>query len=258
MGEDTQDKRKLAIAMLSALRRNVPEVSGNPAERFVSEYHAALDILEGIGLDTSPFRIPGSEVWPRRTSTNHVAGRSSYSDEKYVDKEFLLTRLDTVLDYLTQPVAAKEADAPSLLEGLFSRFHQVARQLRERHDSRETLHVKDEYDVQDLLHALLKLYFDDVRPEEWTPSYAGSSSRMDFLLKNEGVVVEVKKTRENLGAKEIGKQLIDDIAHYKEHSDCRVLASFIYDPEGLIGNPTGLRKDLESTTDLEVRVFVYP
>lgn len=45
------------------------------------------------------------------------------------------------------------------------------------------LFLEDEYDVQDLPHALLLLYFDDVRAEEWTPSYAGKSARMDFLLK---------------------------------------------------------------------------
>jgi REase_DpnII-MboI len=64
-----------------------------------------------------------------------------------------------------------------------------------------------EYDVQDLLHALLHLYCDDIRTEEWTPSYAGASSRMDFLLKKEKIVVEVKKTRQGLDAREVGEQL---------------------------------------------------
>jgi REase_DpnII-MboI len=32
--------------------------------------------------------------------------------------------------------------------------------------------IKDEYDVQDLLHAILRAFFDDVRPEEFVPSYA--------------------------------------------------------------------------------------
>jgi hypothetical protein len=50
----------------------------------------------------------------------------------------------------------------------------------DRHDGRPTLGVGDEYDVQDLLHALLRLFFDDIRPEERTPSYAGESTRMDF------------------------------------------------------------------------------
>lgn len=43
--------------------------------------------------------------------------------------------------------------------------------------------MNDEYDVQDIIHALLKIEFDDIRPEEWGTSYAGSNSRMDFYLK---------------------------------------------------------------------------
>lgn len=65
--------------------------------------------------------------------------------------------------------------------------------LRSRREDRPTLDVSDEYDVQDLLHALLRLYFEDVRPEEWTPSYAGKSSRTDFLLPEIDPVVETKK-----------------------------------------------------------------
>ena len=76
---------------------------------------------------------------------------------------------------------------------LLNRFHLVSMQLRDRYSRRETLDVSDEYDVQDLLHSLLHIYYDDIRPEEWTPSYAGTSSRQDFLLKNEKIVIETKK-----------------------------------------------------------------
>lgn len=111
---------------------------------------------------------------------------------------------------------ASVADDPepfAALERICNRFHAVARQLRHRHDNRGTLDVNDEYDVQDLLHALLCLHFDDIRREEWTPSYAGKSTRMDFLLKNEEFVIEVKKTRQRLDTRQIGEELIIDIAH---------------------------------------------
>ncbi len=73
------------------------------------------------------------------------------------------------------------------------KFHRFAKQL-ERHQGKSTIskiEIKNEYDVQDLLYAILKLEFDDVRPEEYTPSYAGSNSRMDFLLKKEQIVIEL-------------------------------------------------------------------
>jgi hypothetical protein len=148
-------------------------------------------------------------------------------------------------------------DPVKLISILCDRFHLVARQLRSRHDDRQSLDVQDEYDVQDLLHSLLLLYFNDVRAEEWTPSYAGKAARMDFLLKHEQIVVETKKTRSGLRAKEVGSQLIEDIARYESHPDCQTLVCFIYDPDGRISNPRGIENDLRRTDvipNVEVRI----
>lgn len=166
------------------------------------------------------------------------------------------------LSWLESPKDKKKPEPQiplNCVKNICSKFHLVARQLRNRYNDRETLGVEDEYDVQDLLHALLTLHFDDIRPEEWTPSYAGSSSRMDFLLKNEQIVIEAKKTRNKLGAKEIGEQLIVDIEKYQTHPDCKTLICFVYDPEGRIGNPKGIENDLNRIEgDLTVKVIIAP
>lgn len=147
----------------------------------------------------------------------------------------------------------------NIITKICSKFHIVAEQLKHRHSNRETLKIKDEYDVQDLIFALLKLYFDDIRPEEVTPSYAGGSSRMDFLLKNENIVIEVKKTRDKLRDKEIGNQLIEDITRYQQHPNCRLLFCFVYDPDHLILNPSGLENHLNTSNEkFEVNVFITP
>jgi hypothetical protein len=139
------------------------------------------------------------------------------------------------------------------------RFHRVVRQLRLRREDRPTLDVSDEYDVQDLLHSLLQLHFDDIRTEEWTPTYAGGAARMDFLLKDFGIVIETKKTRTGLKAKDIGSQLIEDIAKYKQSPDCKKLVCFVYDPEERVMNRDGFVRDLESLdSDIEVKVIVSP
>lgn len=165
----------------------------------------------------------------------------------------------TLMGDATDETESLTRDHVLIVEHMCDRFHLVARQLRCRHSSRETLDVEDEYDVQDLLHALLALEFYDIRPEEWTPSYAGSGSRVDFLLKQEQIVIETKKTRRGLGAKEIGEQLIIDIQRYQTHPDCRTLVCFVYDPEGRIANPRGLENDLDGQhDDLEVRVVIAP
>lgn len=150
------------------------------------------------------------------------------------------------------------SDTTLELENIFSKFHKVARQLRTRHAGRPTLSISDEYDVQDLLHAILLLHFDDIRAEEWTPSYAGGCVRMDFLLKDIQTVIEVKKTRDSMSPKTLGEELIIDIEKYKTHPDCKRLYCFVYDPEGLLGNPAGIKNDLESAHKDFLKVFIKP
>ena len=150
-------------------------------------------------------------------------------------------------------------DAVELIRIICSRFHLFARQLLSRYNNRATIKIEDEYDVQNLMHALLKLHFDDIRDEEWTPSYAGSASRTDFLLKPEKIVIETKMTRKNLEQKEVANQLIIDKERYKAHPDCKTLICFVYDPVGKCKNPVALETDLsEEGSELRVVVVVAP
>lgn len=146
----------------------------------------------------------------------------------------------------------------NIIRRIFSRFHRIVRQIRSRYNNRPTIDVNDEYDVQDLLHVILQLYFDDIRCEEWTPSYAGKSSRMDFLLKKEKIVIEVKKTRQGLSDKEVADQLIIDVDRYKVHPDCCKMICFVYDPEGRIANPKGLMNDLNGQHQGFAEIVVEP
>lgn len=158
-------------------------------------------------------------------------------------------------------VSSSEAGVPDsggslgVLVTILRRFHVAVQQLQRRHGGRDPFPVNDEYDAQDLLHAVLKFHFDDVRPEEWTPSYGGRSSRMDFLLKPERIVVEVKMTRDRLGQKELTQELVIDKEHYRAHPECEALVCFVYDPANRCTNPMALESDL-SRTDDSFMVFV--
>ena len=147
-----------------------------------------------------------------------------------------------------------------MIQLICRRFHIVARQLGHRRQNRRTLEIIDEYDVQDLLHSLLRLHFDDIRPEEWTPSYGGGASRMDFLPKDERIVIEAKMARANHAAKEISEELIIDVARYKTHPDCKTLVCLVYDPNNQINNPRGVERDLAklSADDLDVICIITP
>ena len=146
-----------------------------------------------------------------------------------------------------------------LVKTLCHRFHSVARQLRLRGEHRATLSVEDEIDVQDLLHALLRIQFDDIDTEEWTPSYAEGASRTTFLLNDNQLAVLVKKTRNGLTAKDLTEQLRIDTERYLTKSRCTSLVCFIYDPDGRIGNPRAFETALTTVNgSLTIGVLITP
>ena len=105
MVKKEQDVLARAYATLSSLRKNIEQMTSDPPEIFVQEFHNVLTTLEGIGKDVSEFRIPDSKIAPRvtviRTLTfaDSPKSRADYSEEKYVDKSFILMRLDAILGY---------------------------------------------------------------------------------------------------------------------------------------------------------------
>jgi hypothetical protein len=154
----------------------------------------------------------------------------------------------------------KPAKIDDLLEILLKGLRRAMHPLTHRRKGAQALSFTTEYDVQDLLHALLRPWVADIRPEEFTPSYAGSSTRMDFLLPKHKIVLELKFVRDRNHAKRIGDELIVDISHYQRHPDCSHLWCVVFDQDHLLTNAEGLKTDLEgqrSTRDgsLHVRVF---
>ncbi len=162
------------------------------------------------------------------------------------------------IDRLALGSALNSSPVDTIL-ALCRRFHLFVERLQVRQRNRLSYTVVDEYDVQDLLHAILKLHFDDVRPEEWTPSYAGNSSRIDFLLPRERTIIEAKMTRPNLGQKEVANELIIDVARYAKMPHVDNLVCFVYDPSRRCTNPSALEDDLaQNNGRLRVTAVVCP
>jgi len=142
---------------------------------------------------------------------------------------------------------------------LVDHFQAAVDHLRKRRTGRTALTMSDEYDVQYLLGAGLRLHFDDVRDEEWTPSYANGAARMDFLLKAERIVIETKMARPGLDSSTIRQELAVDILQYRVHPDCGSLVCFVYDPDRRIANRRALEHDLSETINgMHVVTLVRP
>jgi hypothetical protein len=168
-------------------------------------------------------------------------------------------RLEENRRYPRKKMQADINSAVARLLQLADSFHRVVLKLRKRHGDRPPLLIKDEYDVQDLFSGLLETRFEDVRREEWGPSYAGGATRVDFFLKNESVLFETKMMRDSLNDRSLGEELIIDIAHYQQRADCKAIVCFVYDPEHMLKNPQAMEADLSKQHgQIDVRVLIRP
>ena len=63
-------------------------------------------------------------------------------------------------------------------------------------------------------------------------------------------------TRNSMTPKSLGEELIIDIQKYQKHPNCKRLYCFVYDPNMRLGNPVGLKTDLESSYEGFLRVVI--
>jgi hypothetical protein len=139
---------------------------------------------------------------------------------------------------------SRASAAVYLIERMARHFGEYARQLEKRQRGAEGFLITDEYGMQDAFHAALRLHFEDVRPEEWTPSYAGGASRMDFLVSDGEVAVELKYIHENQTSRAIGSEVAEDILRYQAHESCHALVVLVWDRGHVLANYRGLERDL--------------
>lgn len=124
-------------------------------------------------------------------------------------------------------------------------FPRVVTTLSKRHGNRTKLfEPADEYDMQDLMTSLLRVDFEDIRPEDTVPRHAGRRPRIDFILAEASIALELKMTRGGLSDKEVGDELCEDIERYRSHPKCKTLVCAVYDPKERISNPRELETNL--------------
>ncbi|MGY1846162.1 PD-(D/E)XK nuclease domain-containing protein [Blastococcus sp. SYSU DS1021] len=223
------------------------------ADRYGRDYapHPRLpNLIARNGLATRNARWAADEP-ALATQGQHLAIQQSATEKVRLLAELLdrllQGRLQTENSAGEVSFAGAHLDAVRVVLALGDKFLLVSRAIKRRHGGRPTLELNDEYDTQDLMRGLLVQFFDDVRDEEWSPSYAGGGSRIDFLLPQTRLAVELKMTRASMSAKELGEQLIVDREKYERHPDVGHLVCLVFDHEGRLPNPRGIEQDLDRT-----------
>ncbi len=153
------------------------------------------------------------------------------------------------------PRPARAPDVLAVLDGLLRKLPRAVRQLRVRHDGRPAFRVEDEFDLADLLRAVLPLNFDDVRPEGRTPSYA-PGTRTDFVLAAEQTAVTGKRVTRAEDEGDLARQLAEDAAYYERRGGVKRLVALVYDPEQQLPEPARFESACRCDEGLMVRCVV--
>jgi hypothetical protein len=242
------------------------DVDGLLVAQFGHDYapHGKLESMARLNdLDTRSFKSGKTEAELYARGEWGAISRSSASKAAIIGQLSRLLidgRIRTASSAGSVGFAGGRLDAVSIVLAIGDRMLLVQRSMRVHPHGGATVKFENEYDDQYLYRALLTQFFDDVRDEEYVPSYAGGNSRIDFLIPEYRLGVELKHTRQSLTDKEVGDQLMIDSQRYSQHSDVNHLICLVFDYEGFLRNPRALEEDLRrdaSTAELAVTVRIY-
>ncbi|HEX9367540.1 MAG TPA: hypothetical protein VF921_12985 [Vicinamibacterales bacterium] len=191
--------------------------------------------------------LPGDEEAKRFDVNDHTAIKQSVAEKLDLIAELSRRVIDGDLQTKNAGRRVQFAEGTldsirisiSVAEGLRS----ASRPLRVGRGSRPILALDDESDYQDLYHAMLRIFFRDVRTEEFVPSHAGSNSRIDFIVPEVNIAIELKDAS-RLTDKDVGEQLAIDVLRYSRHPLVRHLVCLVFDYGARLANPAGLERDL--------------
>ncbi|MBA7542723.1 hypothetical protein ES705_35047 [subsurface metagenome] len=107
----------------------------------------------------------------------------------------------------------------------------------------------------------MQIEFDIIKKEEYSPSFAGMDSRIDFFLRLENIGIEVKKVRDKTHAKKLDEGIIEDKAKYSNNKEITELYFFIYDPNSFLLKREEFIIDLEKDKPEQfekVKIIIKP
>jgi len=241
----------------NVLRRRSPittETEFTDLKVTVSDQSAEFRYWDESDESWAGVEIPASTTYEDQVPENRENIEKLYAN--FYD--FLTIEYTGEIDYFDDesPVNLEKSSVHKV-EQIFNRFSEIVIPLQDRREDREPITMMDEYDVQYLLHGLLKLHFDDVRRESHTERHSSVSPRIDFLIQDETIGIEVKRASTSNQEQKIRTELSEDKEQYRVDTNIDTLLIFVYDPDKNIGNKAEFEDSFEEDIpQMETRVIV--
>jgi hypothetical protein len=195
-------------------------------------------VIRGPG-DVSEIRIEHTNHPKDHYAQEHNARmRSSSVADMATDRRLLpFSRgTDATFDLLFsgQSQQPTEPDV-EIIKRVCRRLPQAARILAVRsRKGKVPFEITDEYDVQDLLHTVLRAYVKHSVQENPLPKVAGAkSARADISIDELGILIEIKFVRAPEDQKRIFEEFSQDLVLYSQWPHLKFLLMLIYNSKGL-------------------------
>lgn len=227
-------------------------------------------------LTGRPFTVGGTIVPPGLKDGGEI--KITHTPEParvYADRHYARMQRSGVADLATNPAllplgqgedhtydllfsggiqAAPDADVELVIR-LCQRLPQTARILANRaRKGKQPFEISDEYDVQDLLHGVLRAYVKYSVQEDPLPKMGGAkSSRADISIEELGTLIEVKYVHRPDDQKRIFEEYSQDLVLYTKWPYLKTLVFLVYN-SGDLRDPEALGK-LGGKQDVEGRRF---
>lgn len=223
---------------------------------------------EGFDKEESLSKLSDDRFEPIVKEYNEHCREVGQPEVQFAPAAFFLDDLESLVcgtvperyDWIDEDV---ESDRRYILSDIVDGIHESSLILRNRNADRPNFEITCEQDVQDLLHALLKPIFPDVRGEEWTPKHGTKSKRIDFVIPSISTIIETKYMRDSSHANSISDELKTDIQSYHSHEQCNRIYGIIWDDGGEIIDRSNFENELSGSqtidgTEFDVKVLVLP
>lgn len=189
-------------------------------------------LTENLSLDlTIPFSVLISSLLEvNNISEEELNLALSTLINNDLDVQSLLLLEDLEMHLLKVKFITKNSE--EILKDVFLNFsNAIQKIIQNRRKGHPEFLIKDEYDVQDILYVIIKSFFPNMRDEDPIPKVGGKSTKIDLILREENILIEVKMIKEkDSNETHFIEQLKVDFESYHECVWLKKLFCFVYDP----------------------------
>ena len=154
------------------------------------------------------------------------------------------TKATRVPDEIDKKTKLRNAEEAIIQWNVFDLLFNYLKEAVIEFEKRAKVKFVNEKELQNFIYSVLRTLFESTEFEDPTEKICGTSNRLDFVLKDHKIIIEVKYVRDKNHAKKISEELSIDYPRYIQSKYGQTIINYVYDPNNHITNHGQFKKEL--------------